>query len=171
MFHRASIVTLDLKHLPSLPLQMLWWSWSYGTGVWLTFWWTNAGRQGLRPGCLRYAGVIWFAFLLFLLVIRFFKCVLHTNSTMLHQLKTYWKLDSPWFSQSNLIKTCLFMVFVLRSSLSHTPIKCRCPIKKSNPINILIHYYYVPDGLILSLNRKTAGTFALELQSSPSYKF
>lgn len=57
------------------------------------------------------------------------------------------------------------MVFVLRSSPSHAPIKCRCPIKNNTPINILILDYYVLDALILSLNKIIAGTLDLELHS------
>ena len=37
---------------------------------------------------------------------------------------------------SNLFYTCVFMMFVLWSSLNHTPIKDGCPIKKSNQITL-----------------------------------
>ena len=43
---------------------------------------------------------------------------------------SYWNLKPL----SNLFQTCVFMVFVLWSSLNHTPIKYRCPIKKSYQI-------------------------------------
>ena len=67
----------------------------------------------------------------------------NSKSTMKHQQKLDWMLDLPLFNYIYhkvhvwwffLFYTRVSTMFVLWSSSDHTPIKYRCPIKKSNQI-------------------------------------